>query len=178
MDVRRVIGYVPQILSADGQLTGYENLLVFAKLYDVERRGREERLREALEVMGLSDAADRLVRTYSGGMIRRLEIAQSMLGHKRGGAAKMGVLGSSFFGMLSGSTVSNVLTIGSMTIPAMKQMAESLGHDKFLALLRDATARASAQQAEEWARKQPKRDMETWIAVAGRSRIGRLPRGW
>lgn len=81
--VRRVIGYVPQILSADGQLTGYENLSVFAKLYDIPRKGREEHLRRALQVMGLSDVADRLVRTYSGGMIRRLEIAQSMIHHPR-----------------------------------------------------------------------------------------------
>ena len=36
-DVRRVIGYVPQLVSADGNLTGYENLLIFAKLYDIPR---------------------------------------------------------------------------------------------------------------------------------------------
>ena len=81
--VRRLIGYVPQILSADGQLTGYENLLIFAKLYDVERHGREEKLRKALDVMGIAEAANRLVRTYSGGMIRRLEIAQSMIHRPR-----------------------------------------------------------------------------------------------
>ncbi len=78
-DVRRVIGYVPQMLSADGTLTGYENLLIFAKLYDLPSAGREERVRNALAFMGLVDAADKLVREYSGGMIRRLEIAQSML---------------------------------------------------------------------------------------------------
>ncbi len=78
-DVRRVIGYVPQMLSADGTLTGYENLLIFAKLYDIPRTVRESRVRGALALMGLEDAADKLVRTYSGGMIRRLEIAQSML---------------------------------------------------------------------------------------------------
>lgn len=78
-DVRRHIGYVPQMLSADGTLTGYENLLVFAKLYDIPRGERKERVREALAYMGLADAADVLVRQYSGGMIRRLEIAESML---------------------------------------------------------------------------------------------------
>ena len=78
-DVRRIIGYVPQMLSADGTLSGYENLLIFAKLYDLPRAERETRVRDALAFMGLADAADRLVRTYSGGMIRRLEIAQSML---------------------------------------------------------------------------------------------------
>ena len=78
-DVRRQIGYVPQLLSADGNLTGYENLSVFAKLYDIPRRDRQARIGESLTFMGLADSADRLVRTYSGGMIRRLEIAQSML---------------------------------------------------------------------------------------------------
>lgn len=82
-EVRRSIGYVPQILSADGTLTGFENLLVFARLYDIPAADREPRIREALHVMGLEDAADRLVRTYSGGMIRRLEIAQSMIHRPR-----------------------------------------------------------------------------------------------
>jgi ABC-2 type transport system ATP-binding protein len=77
--VRKAIGYVPQMLSADGSLTGYENLWVFARLYDVPRVEREKRARRALAFMGLEDAADKLVRTYSGGMIRRLEIAQSIL---------------------------------------------------------------------------------------------------
>ncbi len=81
--VRHVIGYVPQLLSADGTLTGYENLLIFAQLYDLPRGEREERVRDALEFMGLADSADKLVREYSGGMIRRLEIAQSMLHHPR-----------------------------------------------------------------------------------------------
>lgn len=79
MAVRRSIGYVPQALSADGNLTGYENLLIFAKLYDLPRTQRTTKVREALAFMGLQDAADRLVRTYSGGMIRRLEVAQAML---------------------------------------------------------------------------------------------------
>jgi ABC-2 type transport system ATP-binding protein len=78
-DVRRIIGYVPQALSADGTLTGYENLLTFAKLYDIPRKEREERIYDALEFMGLAEVAGRLVRLYSGGMIRRLEIAQSVL---------------------------------------------------------------------------------------------------
>ncbi|HEX8991109.1 MAG TPA: ATP-binding cassette domain-containing protein, partial [Anaerolineales bacterium] len=77
--VRRVIGYVPQLLSADGALTGYENLLVFAKLYDIRKQEREQLIRQSLELMQLEGAAGKLVNTYSGGMIRRLEIAQSML---------------------------------------------------------------------------------------------------
>ena len=55
--VRRVIGYVPQLVSADGALTGYE----------------------ALTFMGLGEVRDKMMREYSGGMIRRLEIAESML---------------------------------------------------------------------------------------------------
>jgi len=77
--VRRSIGYVPQLVSADGTLTGYENLLIFAKLYDIPSTERDDRVREALNFMSLGDFADKLVRNYSGGMIRRLEIAQSML---------------------------------------------------------------------------------------------------
>ena len=78
-EVRRRIGYVPQLLSADGALTGYENLRVFARLYGVPARERERRIWEALELMGLTEAAHQLVRRYSGGMIRRLEIAQAVL---------------------------------------------------------------------------------------------------
>ena len=57
----------------------------------------------------------------SGGGAFFYNLASSLLGQYRGGAAKIGILGSSFFGMLSGSTVSNVVAIGSMTIPAMKR---------------------------------------------------------
>ena len=81
--VRRVIGYVPQLLSADGALTGYENLLIFSKLYDIPRKERQERINNVLNFMGLSEFSDKLVRTYSGGMIRRLEIAQAMLHRPR-----------------------------------------------------------------------------------------------
>ena len=77
--VRRVIGYVPQLLSADGSLTAYENLLIFAKLYHIPRDERESRIRDSLAFMGLAGVADKMVHDYSGGMIRRLEIAESML---------------------------------------------------------------------------------------------------
>lgn len=78
-DVRRHIGYVSQMLSADGELTGYENLLISAKLYGLSRAERARRIRQALAFMQIEDAGHRLVKHYSGGMIRRLEIAQSML---------------------------------------------------------------------------------------------------
>jgi ABC-2 type transport system ATP-binding protein len=77
--VRRIIGYVPQLLSADGNLTGYENLLIFAKLYDIPSKERKSRIKDSLHFMGLIDFADKMVKSYSGGMIRRLEIAQSVL---------------------------------------------------------------------------------------------------
>jgi ABC-type hemin transport system ATPase subunit len=76
MRIRRLLGYVPQILSADPSLSGRENVALFARLFDVPRRERSRRVAESLEMMGLADAADRLAGTYSGGMVRRLELAQ------------------------------------------------------------------------------------------------------
>jgi len=78
-EVRKHIGYVPQLLSADGELTGYENMLLSSRLYLIPRAERKNRIANALAMMGLSEVSDRLVRNYSGGMIRRLEIAQSTL---------------------------------------------------------------------------------------------------
>jgi len=78
-EVRRRIGYVSQMLSADGDLTGYENLLISAKLYGIPRSQRGARIAEALDFMNLTNASGKFVKHYSGGMIRRLEIAQSML---------------------------------------------------------------------------------------------------
>jgi ABC-2 type transport system ATP-binding protein len=83
MRVRRLIGYVPQLLSADGSLTGRENVELFARLFDVPRRERRGRVGEVLTAMGLDDAAGRLVRTYSGGMVRRLELAQALVNAPR-----------------------------------------------------------------------------------------------
>lgn len=77
--IRQSIGYVPQLLSADGELTGYENLLLSAKLYGLHRKYYKDKIREILTFMNLSDSADKLVHHYSGGMIRRLEIAQALL---------------------------------------------------------------------------------------------------
>ena len=78
-NVRRRIGYVSQLVSADGALTGFENLRLSAKLYDIPKAEMVARIENALEFMGLVDSANKLVRTYSGGMIRRLELAQAML---------------------------------------------------------------------------------------------------
>ena len=81
--VRASIGYVPQLISVDGALTGYENLLIFAKLYGVPRAVRGSRIAEALNSAELQEAAGREVRGYSGGMVRRLELAMAMLHRPR-----------------------------------------------------------------------------------------------
>ena len=83
MAVRRLIGYVPQQLSADGSLTGWENVMLFARLYDLPRRNRKAAVAESLELMGIADARNRLVSTYSGGMVRRLELAQALINRPR-----------------------------------------------------------------------------------------------
>ncbi|MDB6082115.1 MAG: drrA [Chlamydiia bacterium] len=77
--VRQIIGYVPQQLSADGELSGYENLLLSAKLYGLNSKNQTRRVDEVLEFMGLSEFRNELVNQYSGGMIRRLEIGQALL---------------------------------------------------------------------------------------------------
>ena len=83
MDVRRLLGYVPQQLSADAGLTGRENVSLFARVYDVPRREREARVSEALEAVALSGDAHKLAATYSGGMVRRLELAQALVSAPR-----------------------------------------------------------------------------------------------
>jgi ABC-2 type transport system ATP-binding protein len=70
---------VPQGLSADGDLTGYENLLLSAKLYAIDSHRREAKIQEVLSFLGLAEFGNKLVNSYSGGMIRRLEIGQALL---------------------------------------------------------------------------------------------------
>jgi len=77
--IRQMIGYVPQAVSVDGDLTAYENLLIFSKLFHVDRHIRKKRIEDALEYMDLSDRKNDLVKHFSGGMMRRLEIAQSLV---------------------------------------------------------------------------------------------------
>jgi ABC-2 type transport system ATP-binding protein len=79
MAVRRLLGYVPQQLSIEAALTGRENVMWFARLFDIPRRERAARVDQALEMMDLTDAAGRLAGTFSGGMIRRLELAQALV---------------------------------------------------------------------------------------------------
>ena len=79
MDIRHNIGYVPQQLSIEPALTGRQNVDLFARLYDVPRKQRRNRVDEALDSMQLLDVAENLAGTYSGGMVRRLELAQALV---------------------------------------------------------------------------------------------------
>lgn len=78
-DVRRIIGYVPQDITVDGQLTGVENLEFQAALYGITGKERDEKIEEMLKLVQLGQRADGIVDTYSGGMRRRLEIARGLL---------------------------------------------------------------------------------------------------
>ncbi len=80
-EIRRVIGLVPQELTADDELTGWENIYLQGSLYGMSRSEIRREGRELLQMVGLEDAADRLVRTYSGGMRRRLELVMGLI-HK------------------------------------------------------------------------------------------------
>lgn len=81
--IRGMLGYVPQSISVDTDLSGYENLLIFSKLSFVPRKERKERIKNALEYMDLTERANDLVKHYSGGMMRRLEIAQALVNRPR-----------------------------------------------------------------------------------------------
>jgi ABC-2 type transport system ATP-binding protein len=80
-NVRRAIGYVPQMISVDGTLSAYENLLLIAKLYDIPRKIRAQRIEQVLDFLDLKQVRNSLVRTFSGGMVRKLEIAQAIMHH-------------------------------------------------------------------------------------------------
>jgi ABC-2 type transport system ATP-binding protein len=77
--VRAHIGYIPQLISADGALTGQENLLLSARLYGIPKSERKKRIQDILLFLQLEEATNKLVKNYSGGMIRRLELALAIL---------------------------------------------------------------------------------------------------
>jgi ABC-2 type transport system ATP-binding protein len=77
--VRRAIGVIPQNLTSDKELSVEENLLVYAKLHGVPRRRRGALIAELLEAVQLTDRAGALVKTLSGGMRRRVEIARGLV---------------------------------------------------------------------------------------------------
>jgi len=77
--VRRAVSLTGQLASVDEDLTGRENLILLGRLLGLKRARAKERSIELLEAFGLSDAAARLVKNYSGGMRRRLDIAASIV---------------------------------------------------------------------------------------------------
>ena len=77
--VRRSIGVVFQGNTLDDRLTGRENLDLHGRLYGLSKSLRSERIAEVLELVELSERADEIVKTYSGGMMRRLEIARGLM---------------------------------------------------------------------------------------------------
>jgi len=81
--VREAIGYVPQAISIDGALTALENLEFYARVTGVPRRVRAERIEQSVDAMHLAPFLDRLGRTLSGGMLRRLEVATALLNRPR-----------------------------------------------------------------------------------------------
>jgi ABC-2 type transport system ATP-binding protein len=81
--VRRTIGYVPQDSGVDGFGTGRENLMLQGRIQGMSGRDLRDRTNELLELVGIADAADRVVRGYSGGMRRRLDIALGLVHRPR-----------------------------------------------------------------------------------------------
>ena len=77
--VRRKIGLAGQYAAVDENLTGFENLEMVGRLYHFDRRASRQRAAELLDEFGLTDAGKRLVRTYSGGMRRRLDLAAALV---------------------------------------------------------------------------------------------------
>ena len=81
--VRSAIGIVFQETSLDNNLTGRENLDFHGRMYGINSEQRKKRISEVLEIVGLANRADSLVKTYSGGMKRRLEIARGLMHHPK-----------------------------------------------------------------------------------------------
>ncbi len=82
-DVRRSIGVIPQAMTSDLELTVYENLLIFAKLYGVPRDTRTRLIADLLAAVELTQWADKPVKNLSGGMRRRVEIARGLVHEPR-----------------------------------------------------------------------------------------------
>jgi ABC-2 type transport system ATP-binding protein len=82
-DIRRVIGLSGQYAAVDENLTGRENLWLFGRLYQLTSAEATRRATELLEQFDLADAADRVTKTYSGGMRRRLDLGSALIGRPR-----------------------------------------------------------------------------------------------
>ena len=81
--VRGLIGLSGQYAAVDELLTGRENLWMFGRLYRLTSQQAQQRAEELLKIFDLSDAADRILKTYSGGMRRRLDLAGSLIAHPK-----------------------------------------------------------------------------------------------
>ena len=81
--VRRLVGLSGQYAAVDELLTGRENLWMFGRLYRLTSQQAKQRADELLEIFDLTDAADRILKTYSGGMRRRLDLAGSLIAHPK-----------------------------------------------------------------------------------------------
>jgi len=82
-EVRKSIGIVFQTPSSDDILTGYENLKLHGMLYNMPKALREERIKEVLNLVDLTDRKNDLVKKYSGGMRRRLELGRGLMHHPK-----------------------------------------------------------------------------------------------
>jgi ABC-2 type transport system ATP-binding protein len=81
--LRSVIGLSGQYAAVDENLTGRENLMLFGRLYQLSKQDAKRRAQELLEQFDLADAGDRVAKTYSGGMRRRLDLASALTGRPR-----------------------------------------------------------------------------------------------
>ncbi|MFB6724147.1 ATP-binding cassette domain-containing protein [Kribbella sp. NPDC056345] len=81
--VRSLVGLSGQYAAVDELLTGRENLWMFGRLYRLSSQQAKQRAEELLEIFDLTDAADRTLKTYSGGMRRRLDLAGSLIAHPK-----------------------------------------------------------------------------------------------
>jgi ABC-2 type transport system ATP-binding protein len=78
-NIRRVLGIVPQEIALYQELTAYENLKFFGRIYGLKGKALEGRIQEVLQLVGLEDRQKEQVKTYSGGMKRRVNMASAML---------------------------------------------------------------------------------------------------
>ena len=79
IECKKIIGVVPQEIALYDKLSAYDNLLFWGSLYNVEKKILVERINETLELLGLTDRKNDIIKTYSGGMKRRINIASALL---------------------------------------------------------------------------------------------------
>ena len=77
--IRELVGYIPQEMSIWTDISGYENLLIYSKIYGIPQSTRKKAISDALELMDLLEFSNHLAGTYSGGMIRKLELACAIM---------------------------------------------------------------------------------------------------